>query len=101
MLTDPKHNSTHFRIRRNESIGAADAESDEKFLLQCFVDNGDLSFLRDCEEAKRIIVGRTGAGKSALLRMLKEREANVIELRPENLGVCAAEHFAYRFTGAF
>ena len=69
-----------FRFRRNDNIGAAEAESDDAFLFECFVDTGDLEILTDCGESKRIVVGRTGSGKSALLRMVREREAHVIYL---------------------
>ena len=44
-----------------------DAESDDRFLNQCFVDTGDYGTLVDCSNPHRIIVGRTGAGKSALI----------------------------------
>lgn len=74
-----------FRFRRNDSVGTADAESDDKYLSECFVETGDLQVLRDCSNPKRLIVGRTGAGKSALLRKLREVERNVIELSPQNL----------------
>lgn len=76
-----------FRFKKNETIGDADAESDEKYLLQCFFDTGDLEALQDCENNKRIVVGRTGAGKSALLRMLAEREEHVIPLKPADLSL--------------
>ncbi|MDB5816162.1 MAG: hypothetical protein JWN23_3279 [Rhodocyclales bacterium] len=76
-----------FRFRRNDSVGAAEAESDEQFLFDCFVDIGDLAVLQDNESAKRIVVGRTGAGKSALLRMLENREEHVINLPPQNLAL--------------
>lgn len=78
---------TSYVFKRNSSIGAADAESDQKFLSQCFVDNGDLDILKDCENPKRIVVGRTGAGKSALLEYLKLTEGHVVELQPESLAV--------------
>lgn len=76
-----------FRFRRNDTIGAADAESDDRFLSDCFVETGDLEALRDCSDPKRIIVGRTGSGKSALIRRLREVEENVIELPPQNLSL--------------
>lgn len=76
-----------FRFRRNDTIGTADAESDDKYISDCFVETGDLSALQDFSNPKRIIVGRTGSGKSALIRKLKEVEENVIELPPQNLSL--------------
>ncbi|SDX58865.1 hypothetical protein SAMN04515617_10528 [Collimonas sp. OK242] len=76
-----------FRFRRNDTVGTADAESDDNYLSDCFVETGDLEVLRDCGNPKRIIVGRTGAGKSALIRKLKEVEEHVIELPPQNLSL--------------
>lgn len=76
-----------FRFCRNDSVGTADAESDDRFLSDCFIETGDLDVLRDCSDPKRIIVGRTGSGKSALIRMLCEREEHVIEIPPQNLSL--------------
>lgn len=77
----------NFRFRRNDTVGTADAESDDKYLSDCFVETGDLAALQDFDSPKRIIVGRTGSGKSALIRKLKEIEENVIELPPQNLSL--------------
>jgi hypothetical protein len=76
-----------FRFRRSDNIGTPDAESDDSFFDACFVDTGDLHALRDCDSPKRIIVGRTGAGKSALIRRLQETADNVITLRPTDLSL--------------
>jgi len=73
-----------FAFRKHASIGAAAAEEDAKFLSECFVDNGDLEPLIDCEDRRRIVLGRTGAGKSALLSRLAE-EVTVIVINPETL----------------
>lgn len=80
-------NGVNFRFRRNDSIGTADAESDDKYISDCFVETGDLDALLDFSSPKRIIVGRTGSGKLALVRKLKEVEENVIELPPQNLSL--------------
>ncbi|WP_155634500.1 P-loop ATPase, Sll1717 family [Burkholderia stagnalis] len=76
-----------FRFRRNDNIGTADAELDDRFLSDCFVETGDLDALRDCSDPKRVIVGRTGSGKSALVRMLRETEEHVVEIPPQNLSL--------------
>lgn len=84
---DKKNTGISFRFRKNDNIGSADAESDEQFLRECFVDTGDLEVLRDLNRGQRIIVGRTGSGKSALIRTLAAREDHVIELKPEELAL--------------
>lgn len=76
-----------FRFRKGASIGEPDAESDDHFLSQCFVDTGDYGTLVDCGNPHRIIVGRTGAGKSALIQHLIQNEENVIEISPDNLSL--------------
>jgi hypothetical protein len=73
-----------FAFRKHASIGAAAAEEDAKFLVDCFVDNGDLDPLVDCSDRRRIVLGRTGAGKSALIGRLAEERASIL-INPETL----------------
>lgn len=76
-----------YTFRRNSHIGAMDAESDNKYLKECFFETGDLQVLQDCNEPKRIVVGRVGAGKSALLGRLLETSQNAIEVKAEELSL--------------
>ena len=55
------------RIRPNMKIGQLDAESDIRFLSECYVDNGIIEILVDTDSSEAIILGRTGAGKTASL----------------------------------
>lgn len=79
--------ANNFRFRNTDTIGVADAESDQAFLQNCFVDNGIIDFLLDCDDHRRIVLGRTGAGKTALLNKLSERAPNVITVKPESLAL--------------
>ena len=72
---------------KHETIGANAAEDDTLFLHECFVDTGDLEILRDCSNPKRIVVGRTGAGKSALLAKLCEGQERSIALNVHSLSL--------------
>ena len=76
-----------FIFQRNDDIGAAAAEDDSTFLADCFIDIGDLSALEDCDNPRRIIVGRTGAGKSALISVLKIRNERYAQLSPHSLAL--------------
>ena len=79
--------SGNFKFRKNSSIGAAAAEDDHHFLEKCYIDTGDLAVLTDLTNPKRIVVGRTGSGKTALLKRLKDAQPNVSEISPFNLAV--------------
>lgn len=75
-----------FKFTKSDTIGAADAE-DDAMLSECFIDTGDLATLTDCGDARSIVVGRTGSGKTALLKKLAETEERVINVPPESLSL--------------
>lgn len=77
----------HFIFRNNQSIGEPQAELDNHYLSECFVDTGDLEILTDCHNPKFIIAGRTGAGKSALISKIYDDEEIVINIQPESLAL--------------
>jgi hypothetical protein len=76
-----------YRFRSHDHIGAADAESDHSFLRECFIDTGEIDLLLDCDDHRRIVLGRTGAGKTALLTQVAERAHGVINIKPESLAL--------------
>jgi hypothetical protein len=79
--------SAQFRFRKHDRIGAASAEEDE-YLPQCFVDTGELVLLEDRDDRRVIVVGRTGAGKSAILSRIRERHSHhALEIAPETLAL--------------
>jgi hypothetical protein len=75
-----------FRFRKHSSLGAAAAEHDQEYLQECFVDTGDLATLADCKKPQRIVVGRTGSGKTALLDRLLQLD-HAISIQPESLSL--------------
>lgn len=79
--------SDRFAFRKHDNVGNAAAEEDTAFLDECFVDTGDIAFLLDNKNSKRIIVGRTGAGKSALIYQLSQLQKKVIRLSPHDLSL--------------
>jgi hypothetical protein len=76
-----------FKFARFDTVGSADAETDREFLSECFVDLNYVRQLVRPESSRRIVVGRTGSGKSALLLRLAEGEKHAIFIYPEQLAL--------------
>lgn len=72
-------------IWRNCNVGAPDAETDRELLASCFVENGCIEQIIDTESPASLILGRTGAGKSATLIRLEQVADNVFEVNPSDL----------------
>ncbi|TLM87877.1 hypothetical protein, partial [Hymenobacter jeollabukensis] len=75
-----------FVFRRNLDIGSLEAETDAR-LIEAFTDKGDFEVLQDTQNAKCILIGRTGSGKSALLRYLEDQEEHVNRINPEAMSL--------------
>lgn len=82
-----KLSKSQFQFQKRDKVGAEGAEHDTDFLADCFHDVGDLDVLRDCSRFERIVVGRTGSGKTALLIKLSEAEGNAVWIEPESLSL--------------
>jgi hypothetical protein len=76
-----------YKFRNIDNIGANDAESDTDFLNDCFVDQGILDALVSTADPKRIVLGRTGSGKTALLLQLQRKARHAIRIEPESLAM--------------
>jgi len=75
-----------YKIKTDISIGAPDAETDNQ-LLDVFVDNGSFDALINVNNPKCVIIGRTGTGKSALIKKIKENEEHVKIIDPERMSL--------------
>lgn len=76
-----------FHFEQHDTLGAEDARHDQRFLEECFVYTTHYNVLRDTTSTRSIVVGRTGAGKSALLIKLKDDVEMGFEIRPESLSL--------------
>jgi len=75
----PRKNKT-IVFRPGTNIGHISAEADDEFLFPCFVDNPALSTVTDLENSKMLIAGRTGAGKTALIKKIAHDKQNASEI---------------------
>lgn len=75
-----------FKFKKTDSIGSADADEDSYF-EKCFYDNGSIDIICDTGDSRRIIVGRTGTGKTALIRKIVESKERTILLMPDSLAI--------------
>jgi hypothetical protein len=69
-------------LRRGLSIGTGNAESDDEFLFDCFVDHPAVQDCIRITSPTMIVSGRTGAGKTAILRHVESTTEHNISIDP-------------------
>jgi hypothetical protein len=74
-------------IPRYTDLGKAAAEDDDEYFPDCFIDTGLIDRLLSGTSSVSIVVGRTGSGKSGIIRRIRETHDNVLEVHPENLAL--------------
>lgn len=88
----PTHKPSHIekskivKIKTDISVGSPDAETDHQ-LSDVFIDNGAFDALTNVNNPKCVIIGRTGAGKSALVKKIRESEEHVKIIDPERMSL--------------
>ncbi len=75
-------------LNNTSRIGRISAEADEEFLFECFVDSPALAELKLKDSPKMLLLGSTGAGKTAIIRKIQQESdsANLIQLDEMALG---------------
>lgn len=74
-------------IPNGASIGQLSAEADDEFLFECFFDHPIVSEVRSSDSPKMIILGSTGIGKTAALRMVEKLEDRVYSVELDELSL--------------
>lgn len=75
------------RLRNDFTLGGEEAE-DDRLLEQAFYESGHYHAVKNQDDHRVFIIGRTGSGKSALLRRLEtELPDHVVRIDPENLSL--------------
>jgi hypothetical protein len=75
-----------FKLSKNIDIGSPDAETD-RILMDVFLENDALHSLISTDNQKSIIIGRTGSGKSALLKYIGQNKSKVSSIQPEAMSL--------------
>ncbi len=75
-------------LNRSMNLGTGMAENDNDFLTKCFLETPEYKTLIDFDDKKTILLGRTGSGKTALIKMLLANPKFVpIEIRPDTFAL--------------
>ncbi len=75
-----------FRFNKYQEIGSPDAETDH-MLEEAFIEKDALVALTDMMNQRSILIGRTGSGKSAILRHIELHQERVVRIEPEAMSL--------------
>ncbi|MEL6806774.1 MAG: hypothetical protein AAFO97_03250 [Pseudomonadota bacterium] len=74
-------------IVAGSSIGQVSAETDDEFLVECFVDHPVLEEISNPDSPKMIVLGNTGVGKTAMLRMVERKKEKCMRIEIDELSL--------------
>ena len=69
-------------LRRGAGIGTGNAETDDEFLFDCFVEYPPVDDCRRVSSPVMVVAGRTGSGKTAILRHFEGDPRNLAAIDP-------------------
>lgn len=75
-----------FKLNKGIDIGSPDAETD-RILMKVFLESDSLHSILNTNSQKSIIIGRTGSGKSALLKYIEQNKEKVGIIHPEAMSL--------------
>lgn len=74
-------------LRQGQNIGQPAAEDDDEFLFPTFFENYAYKEIADLASPKFLLSGRTGTGKTAILRRLERDQDRTIRIDPAELSL--------------
>jgi hypothetical protein len=86
-MADAAASGTSIIIPPGLSIGMNSAEADDEFLLSCFIKTPAYEELTNFDSPRMIALGRTGAGKTALLAGILNNYQKIAEIDPVNISM--------------
>jgi hypothetical protein len=73
------------KLKPGASIGEPAAEDDSRFLESSFINHPTIAVLKDVSSPQSVLLGRTGAGKSAILWHLENTLDHVTRINPKDV----------------
>lgn len=86
MARDPTTNNP-IVVRPGMTIGSISAESDDEYLFECFVDHPAVTSCQSIKSPGMIVAGRTGSGKTAIIRYIDENAEHATVIEPEAMSL--------------
>ncbi|MEO6150082.1 MAG: hypothetical protein ABIN95_08155 [Mucilaginibacter sp.] len=85
-MMKPKRIQPKFRFNKFSEIGSPDAETDS-LLGKAFIEKDAFNALIDMSNQRSILIGRTGSGKSAILKQIESTQDKVCRIEPEAMSL--------------
>lgn len=79
--------SNQIMLRSDMSIGSISAETDDEFLFNCFVSHPAVSMAVNVLSPGMILAGRTGSGKTALIRYIENEAEHATFIDPSEMSL--------------
>jgi hypothetical protein len=86
-MAKPGRRTNPVILRAGMSIGTNAAEFDDDFLLPCFVHYPPVEVCVNVQSRGMVLDGRTGSGKTAILKYIASKKANVVEIDPSEMSM--------------
>ena len=81
MAAKKRKAQTQLILERKDTIGEPGAEDDIELLSKCFIPNPAFDMMKNIENRKSILIGGTGAGKTAIIEQFcRENPKNCVRL---------------------